>query len=64
MEGGTETAAAAAFTNIHTAASTAGTIATGSNLDESERSVISINHLQIDTPERRCFLKTFKTFFS
>lgn len=65
MEGGSgaAAAAAAAFTNIYTAAFTAGAIGTGSSLDEAERSVLSINHPQINAP-RRCFLPPPLTLFS
>lgn len=66
MEGGSgaAAAAAAAFTNIYTAAFTAGAIGTGSSLDEAERSVLSINHPQINAP-RRCFLPPrFSPLFS
>ncbi|XP_009320883.1 PREDICTED: rho GTPase-activating protein 32-like [Pygoscelis adeliae] len=49
MEGGTgAAAAAAAFTNIYTAAFTAGTIGTGSDLDESERMMKSSVHTEED----------------
>ncbi|XP_051494264.1 rho GTPase-activating protein 32-like [Apus apus] len=47
MEGGTG-AAASAFTNIYTAAFTAGAIGTGSNLDESERMMKSSVHTEED----------------
>ncbi|KAM6234582.1 rho GTPase-activating protein 32 isoform 5-T6 [Spheniscus humboldti] len=50
MEGGTgaAAAAAAAFTSIYTAAFTAGTIGTGSDLDESERMMKSSVHTEED----------------
>lgn len=50
---------AAAFPNIYSAASTAGAIRTGGSLDESERSVLSMNQ-----PEEGICKGFLKTHFS